>query len=247
MNAKKNLKKLFDKFFWKQHPEAALRYMPVISEIEKAKLKGAKILEVGSGALGIVPYIKREIDGIDVDFTGTKSELLHEIKGTATKLPFRRNSYDVVISSDVLEHLKKENRPQAIEEQIRVAKKLAIIVVPVGELSEEQDKELSAYWNKVFQKSGHQFLQEHIENGLPRTDEILVTIDKSLRSLKKEAKVKSYPSLNLAVRKFLMKTWISKNKFFYYLYLKGYLLLIPLLKFANFGNCYRRVFVIEFR
>ena len=117
--------------------------------------------------------------------------------------------------------------------------------MPIGKLSEEQDRQLYAHWNKIF-KTKNQFLQEHIENGLPLVDEILVWIDKSLRKLDKRASVKSRPILNLAVRQLLMKTWISKNKYLYYLYMKGYLLLLPLLRLANFGNCYRRIFVIEF-
>ena len=47
------LKKISDKYFWGQHPEAALRYLPVVSEIKRAGLGDAKILEVGSGSLGM--------------------------------------------------------------------------------------------------------------------------------------------------------------------------------------------------
>ena len=179
---KKTAKKFFDKFFLNQHPEAALRYSPAVSIVKKTKLEDSKILEVGSGSLGITPYLKKQIDAVDVDFTGPKTKLVNKIKGSATKLPMRRNSYNVVISSDTLEHIKKEDRPKAIEEMLRVAKNLAIIIVPVGELSQNQDQELDEYWQKVF-KTKNQFLKEHIENGLPTTDEILVEIDKSLRKL----------------------------------------------------------------
>ncbi|MBI3282460.1 class I SAM-dependent methyltransferase, partial [Candidatus Curtissbacteria bacterium] len=158
--------------------------------------------------------------------------------------PFRKNSYDVTISVDVLEHLKEEERKKAIYEMLRVTKKLAVVVVPVGELSQKQDRELKARWEKVFGQK-NQFLTEHVENGLPKIDEILVTIDKTARKLDKKAKVASDPNLNLKVRKILMLTWITKNRLIYWLYLKGYLLLLPLLRFANFGDCYRRVFVIE--
>lgn len=242
---KNSVKNLFDKFFWRQHPEAALRYAPVVKEIKRLKLQNSKILEIGPGSLGIIPYLKREIDGIDIDFSGPQTGLLNKIKGTAIDLPFRKNSYDVVISVDVLEHLTKSYRENAIYEILRVAKKLAIIVVPIGELSEKQDRNLQAYWQKIF-KNKNQFLDEHVKNGLPSVDDILVTIDKSKRLLGKTAKVKSYPNLNLTIRNILMKTWISKNKFIYYFYMKGCLLLLPFLKIANFGNCYRRVFVIEF-
>lgn len=238
-------KNLFNKYFWKQHPEAALRYLPVVKEIKKNKLEDSRILEIGSGSLGITPYFKKKIDGYDINFSGPSSPYLNKIKGSADKLPFRKNYYDVVISVDVLEHLANSKRELAIYEILRVAKKLAIIVVPIGQLSEQQDRKLDEYWRKIFGNK-NQFLREHTTNGLPRVEDILVGIDRSSRNLKKQAKVISRPILNLQVRNILMKTWISKNKYLYYLYLKGYLLLLPILTHLNFGNCYRRIFVIEF-
>jgi len=145
----------------------------------------------------------------------------------------------------VIEHLERDIREKAIYEILRVAKKIAVIAVPTGELAQNQDKQLQKYWRKVFDRENH-FLEEHIRNGLPTSDEILVYLDKSLRKLGKNAKITSTGNLNLAIRNILMRTWITRSKLLYYLYLKGYLLLIPILKFANFGNCYRRVFVIEF-
>ncbi|MBI2327781.1 class I SAM-dependent methyltransferase [Candidatus Curtissbacteria bacterium] len=236
--------KSFAKYFWRQHPETALRYLPVVRELKKAHLEDSKILEVGSGSLGITPYLKRKIDGLDIDFSGPPSPLINKIKGEADNLPFRKNSYEVVVSVDVIEHLEKNRREKAIFETLRVVKKLALIVLPVGENSEKQDRKLHFYWQKIF-KEKNQYLLEHVENGLPKINEILVLIDKSLRKLGKIGKVSSSPILNLQVRNILMRTWITKNKFIYYLYLKGYLLLIPFLKFANFGNCYRRIFIIE--
>src|SRR3990167_7613825 len=228
-NAENLVRKFFNKFFWRQHPEAALRYLPVVSEIEKSGLMDPNILEIGSGSLGITPYFKRNVDGLDIDFSGPTSNFLNKIKGQADNLPFRKNSYDIAISVDVIEHLPKNQRERAIFEQLRITQKLAVIVVPVGKLSEDQDRQLYAHWNKIF-KTKNQFLQEHVENGLPLVDEILVWIDKSARKLKKDVNVRSKPILNLKVRKFLMRTWITKNKFLYYLYLKGYLLLLPLLR-----------------
>ena len=243
--AENHIRKFFNKFYWRQHPEAALRYYPVVQAIKKLNLADSKILEIGSGSLGIVPYLKREIDGIDIDFSGPQTKLLNKIKGKANNLPFGKNSYDVAISVDVLEHLNKEERFDAIYEHLRVARHLAVIVVPVGELAQKQDKKLDEYFFKKFGRR-NQYLEEHVLNGLPKTEEVLVFIDKSLRKLNKKAKVESFPNLNLVAREILMRTWISRNKFFYYLYLKGFLLLLPLFRLLSFGNCYRRVFVIEF-
>ena len=244
LNVETMTKRFFDKLFWRQHPETALRYFPVASQIKKLKLEKSKILEIGSGSLGIVPYLKTKIDGLDVDFSGPQTSLLNKIKSSAQQLPFRKNSYDVVISVDVLEHLPKEIREKAIYEMLRVAKKLIVIVVPTGKLSEAQDHYLQAHAKKIL-NSSNQFLDEHVRYGLPTTENILVAIDKSLRKLGKQAKIKSSPNLNLQVRNILMRTWITKNRLIYYLYMKGYLIILPLLKLANFGNCYRTVFVIE--
>lgn len=230
--------------FRDQHPETALRYWPVVAEIKRLKLAKSKILEVGSGSLGITPYLKEKIDGLDVDFSGPQTPLVNQIKGDAANLAFRKNSYDVVIAVDFLEHLPPGQRTTAISQMLKVAKKLLVIVVPTGELSEKQDLALYSLWKKVM-RSDNQFLAEHVRFGLPRAEQVLVTIDKSLKSLGKRAKIKSYPILNLTVRNILMHVWITKSKLIYYLYLKGLMLFVPALIYANFGNCYRTVFVIE--
>lgn len=243
-NVEAIIRAFFDKFFWRQHPDSALRYIPVVNILKSKDLTNSKILEVGSGSLGIVPYIRRKIDGVDVDFGGPQTGLLNKIKGSAQKLLFRKNSYDVVISVDVLEHLEKTLRNEAIYEILRVASKLAIFVVPTGLNAQLQDKKLNTVWEKTHGNQ-NQFLQEHVKYGLPTTDQMLVDIDKSLRKLGKKAKIDSFPILNLALREILMRTWITNNKFLYFLYMKGYLLLLPFLLKCNFGECYRRLFVIE--
>lgn len=237
-------RRFFEKFYNNQHPESALRYLPIVRILRKNQLTKSKILEVGSGSLGITPYLNEPIDGLDSDFSGPKTELVNKIKGTAIDLPFRKNSYDVVISTDTLEHIPASSREKAIDEMLRVGSRMVIIVVPTGLLSQQQDSQLHDRFQKVFNKTD-KFLSEHVQNGLPKNDEILVTIDKSLRNMGKTARVSSRPLLNLKVRKLIMYTWISQNKYVYYTYMKGYLLILPLLRLANFGNCYRRLFVVE--
>lgn len=238
-------RKFFEKYYKYQHPEHALRYLPIVSILKRLNLQDSKILDVGSGPQSITPYLKKPVDGLDTDFSdGPQTPLVNKIKGSATSIPFRKNSYDVVISTDTLEHIPRDKRESAIYEMVKVARKLLIIVVPTGKLSEKQDQELEAYYRKTM-GTKNQFLEEHLENGLPQNEEILVSLHKILRQLDKKGKIDSHPLLNLAIRKMLMKTWISKNKYVYYTYMKGFLLLLPLLRRANFGNCYRRMFVIE--
>lgn len=246
LSVEDNLKIFFNKFYPFQQTGEALKYAPVVSEIKRRGLAGSKILEIGPGTLGITPYLKTQKDARDIDFSSLKSNLLTKIVVKGEKFPFKANAYDVSVSVDSLENIPFVNREKAVFEMLRVAKRLAIIVVPCGEAAENQDKQLRNYWNKIFNKK-NQFLEEHVKNGLPNVEEILVYIDKSKRQLDKNAQIKSYPNLNLFVRNILMRTWITKNKYSYYLYIKGYLLIVPILKYCNFGKTYRRVFVIEFR
>ena len=79
---------------------------------------------------------------------------------------------------------------------LRVAKRLAIIVVPTGNLAQKQDRQLQKHWIRIFNNK-NQFLEEHVKNGLPASDEVLVSIDQSLRKLGKAAKISSSKNLNL--------------------------------------------------
>ena len=77
-------------FFYRWHPEVALRYLPIVKRIKQykkeLKKKELKILEVGSGSLGMAPYLKMPVTGLDVDFSGPKLSLLKPAQGKATKI-----------------------------------------------------------------------------------------------------------------------------------------------------------------
>src|SRR5258708_1426676 len=114
MNIKNRLEILKKLFFYRQHPEAALRYIPIVKLLKKEKLDQARILEVGSGSYGITPYLKRKITGVDTSFDEPQYHLLRQVHGSAEKLPFKAKKFEVVILSDVLEHLPAKIRPAAI-------------------------------------------------------------------------------------------------------------------------------------
>ena len=106
--------------FYRWHPEVAIRYLPIVSEIKKFP-KDTKILEVGSGGLGIAPYLGRLVVGLDNNFSGPSHPLLKQKKGKGEKIPFKDSSFDIVISVDTLEHVPSEKRSLMIDEMLRVA------------------------------------------------------------------------------------------------------------------------------
>lgn len=224
--------------FYRWHPEVAIRYLPIVHEIKKTAF--ASILEVGSGGLGIAPYLGREITGIDSDFSGPKHPLLKMVQGTGENLPFGDKSFDIVISVDTLEHVLPKNRISVILEMVRVAKKEIIIAVPSGNRSQKQDKELSDKYKSKFGEEFH-FLKEHSEYGLPEEKEILTILTKLIGP---NEKTKILGNENLQLRKFLMSGWMTKNFFIDIFFRKILLFALPVLNFFEKEPYYRRIFFV---
>lgn len=232
-------------FFYRWHPEVALRYLPIVSELKKLP-QNVKVLEVGSAGLGIAPYLRRDVTGVDTNFSPPYHKLLKRIKASATYLPLEDNSFDCVISVDMLEHLDKKNRAKAISEMLRVASKEVIIAVPCGRESLNQDLKLDKYYKN---KTGHNyhFLREQIDFGLPDQKDIHDTISKMALALDKNISIKVSGNENLNLREILMKGWMSQNLLINFFFRKLILFFLPILKNINQEPTYRRIFYIYIR
>ena len=214
--------------------DTALRYFPVARLIKKDGLSNARILDVGSGPAGIRPYIHTDIVSVDANFPQTDISK-GIIKASAGSLPFKNNEFDYVVLVDVLEHIPKSDRGKAVEEAIRVARGKVFIAVPCGNGAEKQDKLLSEYYKMRHGGDEYPFLKEHIGCGLPSEDEIL-------KYLNGPATVTQIcKNVNLKLRSFYMRLYFSKFSVFYTF---GRILL-PLLRFFNYGECYRKIFVAK--
>lgn len=231
--------------FFRWHPEVALRYLPIADEIKKYDTI-TDILEVGSGGLGIAPYLNKVVTGIDTSFKPPYHPKLIKIKGSVLKLPFEDQSYDCVISADLIEHLAPQIRSKAINEMMRVAKDLIIISVPCGKLSYIQDLELSNYYKKIF-NTKYDFFQQHCKFGLPEKKEILDKIRYASKLYKRKLKIIIKGNENLAIQKFLMHGWITKNPIKNIIFRKFFLLLIPLFRFLDREPYYRQIFIIKIK
>lgn len=229
-------------FFHRWHPEVALRYLPLVDKIKK--LGNVRILDVGSGGLGIAPYLKRPITGVDVNFSPPFSHFLKRVKGSALNLPFADRSFEIVVCVDMLEHLTKEERKKAIEEMLRVAQKNIMIAVPCGKKAYGQDCELDYYYKKQFGRE-YIFLAEQLEFGLPQKDEILKMIRKAAQKKRAKIKIEVEGNENLSLRKFLMMGWTTNNLFTNIFFRKILLLAIPLFRFFGKGKTYRQLFFVE--
>jgi len=237
-----------EKFFgvYRWHPQIALRYLPVVNEIKRLKVKNPTVLEVGSGSLGIAPYFKKETTGVDLTFSPPFFSLLKRVKATATKLPFFCDSFDFVVMMDMLEHMPKKDREIAILEALRVAKRELIIGVPFGSLAQSHDKKLAWIYKGKFKES-LDFFDEHLTYGLPKANEIKNAIRSAGEELNKTFILQTKGNVNLTLRAFFMRGWMTNNIFVDFLFRKIFLLFIPFLRLCNFKPVYRKLFFVELK
>lgn len=237
------VEKLLGIYRW--HPKIALRYLPVIDYIRKTFSRDISLLEVGSGGLGIAPYIKQRVVGIDLKFIPPVHELLVPVIGSALNLPFANKSFDTVISLDMLEHIDPQNRFQAVSEIIRVAKSLVCIGFPCGNAAEEQDKELLNIYTS-YKKSTYEFLEEHVTYGLPLMEQVKNYIKNSASNYVRFIEIEVIGNLNIHLRKVLMQGWMTQNLWVSFFFRKVCLLLIPFFRRMNSEPTYRKLIFIKF-
>jgi len=237
MNIKKIKRKINNKFRNKSL-DIDMRYIPIVKYIKKNFDEPYTILEVGSGSLGITPYIKKKITGLDIKFEKINSRYLKKVKGTATDIPFKNSSFDIVINVDTLEHLNKKERYEAVKEMSRVSKDKIIIAVPCGKKSEILDRYVRDLTKNNFGKIDF-YIEEHIQNGLPNSGE--------LKGIYKKCKLKLIKVVNnypIWLRYAGVYFFFTKNKNkirVYYLMT----MLSPLLERIRIGTPYRKIFILE--
>lgn len=227
--------------FYRWHPEVALRYLPIVARLKQSGL--GTVLEVGSGSLGIAPYLNWNITGLDEDFSGPKHPKMTYVKSTGENIPFADLSFDYVISVDTFEHVPKDSRSKIIAQMMRVAKKMIIIAAPMGELSQKQDEQLAGNYLKKFGQE-FPFLSEHKKYKLPEVEDIKDAIIEQAKLNKTSVEIQIFGNENMTVRKFLMEGWMTKNLLVNIFFRKILLLFLPIYQFFDTEPYYRSVFFV---
>ena len=154
---------------------APFRFLLAARNISRElKLEGKeRILEIGSGLGLLGKAIKKEVEG-EVEYYGlelaynpaarSKENAIEPVQANAVTLPFSRDSFDVVISTDVLEHISDER--EAIREIYRVLKPGGKAFLVIADPSEGRFSKVSghidrtksdsdvSYWEEIFEKAG---------------------------------------------------------------------------------------------
>ncbi len=134
-----------------------------------------RILEIGSNEqLNLGQFIPGEdITYSDLNVPDNIDKNVKFISADATNLnEIVAQEFDVVISSDVFEHIPKEKREKFFFETTRVAKLASIHCFPFdNEQNSSAEIRTNEYYKALYGKD-HIWLQEHIENGLPNIDKV---------------------------------------------------------------------------
>jgi ubiquinone/menaquinone biosynthesis C-methylase UbiE len=102
-----------------------ISYWYQISEI--LKLKKRKLAEIGVGNKMVSRYLAESMEVITLDID---KNLNPDVVGTVTSLPFKENSFDIVLNAEVLEHLPFRKFKIALKELRRITKEYVLLTLP---------------------------------------------------------------------------------------------------------------------
>jgi SAM-dependent methyltransferase len=157
--------------------DQVLRFAPVVALVHE--LPPGSLLDVGSGSVGIAPWIGREwrVTGLDASFddygsaAGPAADGVVRIEGDARELPFDDASFDVVLALDVLEHIAPTDRGAVLGELARVARRRAIVCCPTGADALAADQRLAEHYAALGAPPPG-WIHEHLEHGFPDADDL---------------------------------------------------------------------------
>lgn len=91
----------------------------------------------------------------------------------AGPLPFDDDAFDVVTSTDVLEHMPHGQRAEHVGELVRVARRRVVICFPSGSATKDASEQRLAVVLAREYGVRFDFLDEHLAHGLPRAADVV--------------------------------------------------------------------------
>ena len=145
---------------------------PICRVIDKS---AESILDVGCGQgypMRLIRLVMSPKNVVGVDLfekyiKEAKRDKLHDeyVISDIRKMKFKKKSFDVVLASQVIEHLPKEDGRRFIKDLERIAKKQVIIATPIGEMyhppidGNELQLHLSHYYPEDLEKMGYRVVK----------------------------------------------------------------------------------------
>jgi methyltransferase family protein len=195
-----------------------------------------KVLEIGSGAIGLGEFWRHPFIGCDVTFAEQPKPPMQPVRCLGSRLPFADQSFDAVVASDVMEHVPPEWRRSVVSEALRVSRKVVVIGYPCG-TGFAADAELREWYLKRG-KEPPIWLQEHMMHPFPNGE--------LFSELEEVWKVKAIP--NEGVQFHLRMMRLEMYRPIDQLFRLGLLIVPSLFERFLMGKdsepCYRKIFVL---
>jgi methyltransferase family protein len=147
---------------WAWPPDKWERLSTVAGLVGEART----VLDVG----GRGHELRRLLPGSDVLTLNVEEPA--DVVVPAGRLPYEADAFDVVTSCDVLEHIPAEERAAHVSELVRVAADRLVACFPAGSPRKDRaEQDLAARLDRDYGVR-FDFLDEHLERGLPRASDI---------------------------------------------------------------------------
>ena len=219
-----------------------MRYYPVLDLL--ASPGAETILEVGSGSLGLGEFVHRKFVGCDLIFDKSRrARTILPVSASGTRLPFRDNSFSLVLCLDTMEHVPRNDREPFVQELLRVAEKTLILGAPMGEDAVEADRKLHEYF-VAHDIPVPSWMNEHIAllDEFPQVEEFQTLFDRAGVTVSLRTGESAWFHRFITVlehTRLLGKLTIALS------WRPWRTLIIPVLRMANLGSRYRTYFIVE--
>lgn len=126
------------------------------------KKEGEKVLEIGCSSGRLTQHLGKVI-AIDsskemLKITKKKNPKAKVLEADMFKLPFKKSSFDKVVTMRVWNHLNEENLILALKEAKRVLKKKRILIFDIEEKNQNR-KFINFFYKKIFKTIGYKVYQ----------------------------------------------------------------------------------------
>ncbi|OAB41816.1 class I SAM-dependent methyltransferase [Paenibacillus antarcticus] len=157
------------------------RYNNVRNIINELRVDGEtfRILEVGANEhRNLEKFLPLDnITYLDIQLPEELIDDPNYILGDATNMSFSDNEYDVIVALDVFEHIPEEKRNQFIDELYRVSSQICVITAPFhSQQTVDAESRVNTVYKSLFNKN-FIWLEEHMDNGLPKPDILTSYLD----------------------------------------------------------------------
>lgn len=222
-----------------------IRYIPVIEFIQHHKPQS--ICEPGSGSYGIGKFMDIEFTGVDSTFDDYQSNVVENtnpkmkrITASAEAIPVPDNSFDLVFTLDMFEHMTPIQRSATLTEMLRIAGKYVIVGFPCGAAARKCDVRTDRFYSLI-KKTPPGWLQEHLAGVYPSENffEDLLKERKIQYTVQKNENAFLHFLLNIFetipfMAPITARLSTTQSPFLY-----------RLLHYISIGKCYRKIYILK--